>query len=321
MDVSLFFHCCVKQALEYNQVFEQPIKSNIISKFRQKQHLFINKAYSITQQIAKLYELLASNHIGYLNFSQYLSTETCKANGDNDEIHSLAQNIITTCSKLISDLKSEILISRVSQQNQEHREAIILLIEEYLKEICKFYVEQKSKQIKKNIKVRNISKLKPIPNEKEKLVQKNTSRLNINTSEEKTCVNEEESLKIQEINGDIIGFSSECDQLSTEDIQIFEAENEQLYNDLNILSDEIKQIENKVVQITELQNIFSEKILHQDKNLERVLVTLVGSTENVREANEQIRNAIQRNAGLRVWILFFLLVMSLTLIFLDWYNP
>ena len=43
-------------------------------------------------------------------------------------------------------------------------------------------------------------------------------------------------------------------------------------------------------------------------------------TENVKDANDQIREAIQRNAGLRVYILFFLLVMSFSLLFLHWYN-
>lgn len=47
---------------------------------------------------------------------------------------------------------------------------------------------------------------------------------------------------------------------------------------------------------------------------------MIGVNENVKDANEQIRQAIQRNAGLRVWVLFFLLVMSFTLLFLDWYN-
>lgn len=58
----------------------------------------------------------------------------------------------------------------------------------------------------------------------------------------------------------------------------------------------------------------------QKGDIERISTTVVGATENVREANEQIRQAIQRNAGLRAYVLFFLLVMSFTLLFLDWYN-
>lgn len=58
----------------------------------------------------------------------------------------------------------------------------------------------------------------------------------------------------------------------------------------------------------------------QKSDIERIVTTVVGATENIKDANEQIKQAIQRNAGLRVWVLFFLIVMSFTLLFLDWYN-
>jgi len=79
-------------------------------------------------------------------------------------------------------------------------------------------------------------------------------------------------------------------------------------------------MESKVVHIAELQELFTEKVLQQEKDIERISETVVGSTENMKSANEQIRQAMQRNAGLRVWMLFFLLVMSFSLLFLDWYN-
>jgi len=41
---------------------------------------------------------------------------------------------------------------------------------------------------------------------------------------------------------------------------------------------------------------------------------------SLKDGNEELRKAIQRNASIRVYILFFLLVMSFSLLFLDWYN-
>lgn len=114
----------------------------------------------------------------------------------------------------------------------------------------------------------------------------------------------------------------------------------QLYNELKGLSEEVEQIEKNVVDIAYLQDIFTEKVRQyinnvqpvfysiptsfqislQKTDIDRIANTVVGATENVKDANEQIKQAIQRNAGLRVWVLFFLIVMSLTLLFLDWYN-
>ncbi|XP_013109175.2 syntaxin-18 [Stomoxys calcitrans] len=107
--------------------------------------------------------------------------------------------------------------------------------------------------------------------------------------------------------------------LSPEDVQMFEEENVQLYHELQGLSEEVEAIEKNVVDIATLQDIFTEKVTLQQHNIERIINAVIGSTENVKDANEQIKQAIQRNAGLRVWSLFFLLVMSLSLLFLDWY--
>ncbi|KAH8383277.1 hypothetical protein KR009_007663 [Drosophila setifemur] len=109
------------------------------------------------------------------------------------------------------------------------------------------------------------------------------------------------------------------DPLSAEDVQLFEAENVHIYNFLQGVSEEVEQIGKNVVDIAQLQDIFTEKVAMQQHNIDRIVSAVVGSTENVKDANEQIRQATQRNAGLRVWSLFFLLVMSFSLLFLDWY--
>jgi len=82
----------------------------------------------------------------------------------------------------------------------------------------------------------------------------------------------------------------------------------------------VRNIESKAVRIAELQELFTEKILEQDQDLERIDTIAVNTTENIIDANTEIRSAIQTNAGLRVYILFFILVLSFTLLFLDWYN-
>ncbi|EDW15756.1 syntaxin-18 [Drosophila mojavensis] len=113
--------------------------------------------------------------------------------------------------------------------------------------------------------------------------------------------------------------NDEENALSAEDMQLFEAENVHIYNLLQGVSEEVEQIEKNVVDIAQLQDIFTEKVAMQQHNIERIVSAVVGTTENVKDANEQIRQATQRNAGLRVWSLFFLLVMSFSLLFLDWY--
>jgi len=93
-----------------------------------------------------------------------------------------------------------------------------------------------------------------------------------------------------------------------------------MFNDLNNLTEEVRRVEKGVVKIAQLQEIFTEKILEQEVSVDLLQTTAQGTTENVKDANEEIREAMKQNAGLRVWVLFFLLVLGFTLLFLDWYN-
>ncbi|KYN26625.1 PREDICTED: syntaxin-18 [Trachymyrmex cornetzi] len=319
MDVSSLFKASVKAVNLRNRDLGTPAAESQPRRARSKS-TFCVKAHAVVMQISKLREFLLENRKAYLNFSNYLSAAPHMTDAERDEIDLGAQRIMSTCSQLVKDLKREIAAStEITQQNIEHREIMLLLIEDYLKNVCKIYSEQKAMRVKKAMEMRRISRLQANqPSATKRSVLNAVDSVDDNDT--KNGSNESSPMKIQEINGDVNTMTYE-EELSAEDIQMFESENEQLYNELNTMTEEVKQIESKVVHIAELQEIFTEKVLDQDKDLDRLMTTVVGSTENVKEANEQIRQAIQRNAGLRVWILFFLLVISFSLLFLDWYNP
>lgn len=323
MDVSALFKASVKTVSLRNKALGITNNPRNLRKAKSKSAFFL-KARGVVAQISKLREFLLENRKAYLNFSNYLSNVPSMTDTDRDEIDVGAQKIMSTCSQLIKELRREIAGSEVSPQYLEHREIMLLLIEDYLKNVCKIYSEQKAMRVKRAMEIRKIAKLeldpkfcKRVKDETKKPSPKSGEKAE--DKENKVGSSDSSPMKIQEINGDTGTLMYE-EEISPEDAQLFEAENEQLYNELNTLTEEVKQIESKVVHIAELQEIFTEKVLDQDKDLDRLMTTVVGSTETVKEANEQIRQAIQRNAGLRVWILFFLLVMSFSLLFLDWYN-
>lgn len=321
MDVSALFKASVKAVNLRNKDLGAPVTESQPRRARGKS-AFCVKAHAVVTQVSKLREFLLENRKAYLNFSNYLPAAPHMTDAERDEIDLGAQRIMSTCSQLVKDLRREVAAStEITQQNVEHREIMLLLIEDYLKNVCKIYSEQKAIRVKRAMEMRRIARLQadfrsadpPSTTAAKRSVEKIVD-------ETRTDSSESSPMKIQEINGDVNTLMYE-EELSAEDVQMFESENEQLYNELNTLTEEVKQIESKVVHIAELQEIFTEKVLDQDKDLDRLMTTVVGSTDNVKEANEQIRQAIQRNAGLRVWILFFLLVISFSLLFLDWYNP
>ncbi|CAL4100074.1 unnamed protein product [Meganyctiphanes norvegica] len=109
-------------------------------------------------------------------------------------------------------------------------------------------------------------------------------------------------------------------EISSEERQMLEEENRHLYQELMSNQEEVKQITRQVVELSQMQDLLTENVDIQAHQIEEIQDTIMAATENVRSGNEQVREAMSKDAGFRVWILFFLIVMSFTILFLDWYN-
>lgn len=207
---------------------------------------------------------------------------------------------------------------------KEHRAAVLDFTEDYLKRVCKLYSEQRAIRVKRMVDKKRLSKLEPEPNTKsrESVSSEQVSPDPAKDSEEKP-VTEEYPEKIPAEAHPELGTWGDGrveDELSPEEIQMFEQENQRLVGEMNSLFDEVRQIEGKVVEISRLQEIFTEKVLQQEAEIDSIHQLVVGATENIKEGNEDIREAIKNNAGFRVWVLFFLVMCSFSLLFLDWYD-
>ncbi|XP_074640339.1 syntaxin-18-like [Tubulanus polymorphus] len=303
---------------------------------RQKSE-FSQKAKDLVGNISKLRDFLMEHRKNYVNAGNHLTNESNHMTDDErDRIDLDAQTFIQTCQETIRILRMEAFNNKISSQMKEHREAMFDLIQTYLKGICKIYSEQRAIRVKRAVDKKRISRLEPV----EKKVRHSRS---VEPSDSSTSVDSDttnSSLKnvdpIKTASPSIITppvkerppapkfipttFGEEEDELSPEEINAFEQENQQVYHEMNSIVDEVRQIEGKVVEISRLQEIFADKVLEQEGDINRIADTAVGTTENIKEGNEEIREAMKNNASFRVWILFFLVVLSFTLLFLDWYN-
>ncbi|XP_052590762.1 syntaxin-18 isoform X3 [Peromyscus californicus insignis] len=242
---------------------------------------------------------------------------------ERDQIDQDAQIFMKTCSEAIQQLRTEAHKEIHSQQVKEHRTAVLDFVEDYLKRVCKLYSEQRAIRVKRVVDKKRLSKLEPEPNTKRKEPPSEKASQNASQdSEEKPAAEELPEKPLAEAQPELgtWGDGRGEDELSPEEIQMFEQENQRLIGEMNSLFDEVRQIEGKVVEISRLQEIFTEKVLQQETEIDSIHQLVVGATENIKEGNEDIREAIKNNAGFRVWILFFLVMCSFSLLFLDWYD-
>ncbi|CAM4618769.1 unnamed protein product [Leuciscus chuanchicus] len=312
-DITLLFKASVKTVKTRNKALGL-IESNnrdepsAAKRPRQKERdrdSFSSRAREVICNISKLKEFLLQHRKDYVNAGSVLCSDVSRmTDSERDQIDQDAQIFMRTCADAISQLRSDMNRQLVSAQVKDHRAAVLDLIEAYLKGVCKLYSEQRAVRVKRVVDKKRLSRLEP-------------EQMN-NTHQSD---GEENSDKpVSDSNVDLWEENKVEDDLSPEEIQMFEQENQRLVGEMNSLLDEVRQIEGKVVEISRLQEIFSEKVLHQETEIDSIHELVVGATENVKEGNEDIREAIKNNAGFRVWILFFLVMCSFSLLFLDWYD-
>lgn len=222
---------------------------------------------------------------------------------------------------------------------------VLDMIEVYLKSVCNIYTSQKAIRVKRACEKQRLSRLAAsfssthsFPRTQVKATHLNSgsrtqveathsnfgSRTQVETDDDPlTAVSNRNNGRV---NPDLY---SEVDRsavqelvtFTPEEIQMYDKENNQLFDEMNAISDEVKTIGGKVVEIARLQEIFTEKVLQQEQDLNRLSSTVIESTESIKEGNDELREAMKKSAGFRVWVLFFIITLAFTVLFLDWYNP
>ncbi|KAF8773752.1 syntaxin-18-like [Argiope bruennichi] len=325
MDVTALFKACVKTLRTRNKAlgFDDKDKSSMVfSRGNKVKSDFAIKAREVTGTITRMRDFLLEHRKDYITMNYILHGSPSMTDSERDKIDSDAQAFMQMCVEVIKTLRQEVK-KTISAQLKEHQEAVVSLIDQYLKAVCKIYSGQKAIRVKQAVDRQKMLRLESDFRKQKLKESEDEKRPELKTIEETNDINlEKESLQNSSYSPSDFSTDLSPDvDFSPEELQMFEEENQRLYEDMNTLVDEVREIEGKVVEIGRLQEILSEKVLQQDQDINRIADTVMGTTENIKEGNEELREAMKKNAGFRVYILFFLIVLSFSLLFLDWYSP
>ncbi|EDM00015.1 syntaxin 18, isoform CRA_c [Rattus norvegicus] len=305
VDITLLFRASVKTVKTRNKALGVAVgggadgsRDELFRRSPRPKGDFSSRAREVISHIGKLRDFLLEHRKEYINaYSHTMSEYGRMTDTERDQIDQDAQIFMRTCKDAIQQLRTE--------------------------GVCKLYSEQRAIRVKRVVDKKRLSKLEPEPHTKRKEPASEKSSHNASQdSEEKPAAEDLPEKPLAESQPELgtWGDGKGEDELSPEEIQMFEQENQRLIGEMNSLFDEVRQIEGKVVEISRLQEIFTEKVLQQETEIDSIHQLVVGATENIKEGNEDIREAIKNNAGFRVWILFFLVMCSFSLLFLDWYD-
>lgn len=228
MDVTTLFKACVKTVKVTNKSLgvQQDTKLNSILKSPSKD-AHLSKAKEVLKHVKSLQQFLMENKAAYLNVINYLSTNKIMSEVDREHVDEQAEKIISACTGMIQDYKKDISQLPCSKQKKEHYQNVVESLESYLKVVSKIYTEAKAVRVKRVIDTHKLSKL-----ETENVGAKEPQIFRDFTNN--SSLPEADNLQTS-----LNSTSSYEEQLSPEDMQMFEQENEHLFNELNSISDEV----------------------------------------------------------------------------------
>ncbi|EPS69472.1 hypothetical protein M569_05295 [Genlisea aurea] len=102
--------------------------------------------------------------------------------------------------------------------------------------------------------------------------------------------------------------------------QLIDDETRALQVELAGMLDAVGVTETKMIEMSALNHLLSTHVLQQAQQIEHLYEQAVEATKNVELGNKELSEAIGRNSSSRTFLLLFLLVLTLSLLFLDWYN-
>ena len=95
-------------------------------------------------------------------------------------------------------------------------------------------------------------------------------------------------------------------------------ENAELLSSLSSDLDAMKVAESKASEVAQLLSLFHSKVLQQSEQIDRIEDATITSTAFVERGVDQLRKAASKGASFRLMVLFMILTLSFSLLFLDY---
>ncbi|KAI9597485.1 hypothetical protein BDF19DRAFT_435239 [Syncephalis fuscata] len=315
---------------------------------RDKMDTFMLEAYRIADHIESLEQLLITSRRGYLARATQLGSgggrsqiggAMAMTEAERDEIDQQAKGIIRGCADRISRLEQAVkdaapsmgvtlarqLLSTMGgavdatmteaayeQQIRAHRGAVTWWLNKRLVDVSSLQREQQELRLRREIE-RQRSSLRT----QSQWSTSNTN--NNNNNNNKTTDATTDSASSPSLFEDERMVEKTLD-LTPEQQQLLEDENRELAQSLESTLNQVKEAERAILEIAELQNQLMSHVAAQAKETEQLYEEAVATTDRVREGNLQLAEAGRRSADTRKWVLLFLILASLVLLFLDWYD-
>lgn len=288
----------------FDKVKMAKVMESLILRRPQQKSPFTQEAIKILESIRTLQNFIVNHKKDYMD--RHRTTEQ-----DRDNIEHEVGALVKACREQIEILKNSIESKERKRQavtwlgvqgdaaNAEdiaHKHGVVLILSEHLHSITALFDQLRAARFREVID-------RTMPRQMQHLQSKlNSSEMSISNDPKDTEV-------IQQNQAPTKGIQQQLDE-ETQALQV------ELIN----VIDTVQETERKMLEMSALNHVFSTHVLRQAQQIECLYEQAVEATQNVKEGNKELTKAIERNSSSRTFLLLFLVVLPLSLLFLDWYQ-
>lgn len=288
----------------FDKVKMAKVMESLILRRPQQKSPFTQEAIKILESIRTLQNFIVNHKKDYMD--RHRTTEQ-----DRDNIEHEVGALVKACREQIEILKNSIESKERKRQavtwlgvqgdaaNAEdiaHKHGVVLILSEHLHSITALFDLLRAARFREVID-------RTMPRQMQHLQSKlNSSEMSISNDPKDTEV-------IQQNQAPTKGIQQQLDE-ETQALQV------ELIN----VIDTVQETERKMLEMSALNHVFSTHVLRQAQQIECLYEQAVEATQNVKEGNKELTKAIERNSSSRTFLLLFLVVLPLSLLFLDWYQ-
>jgi len=198
---------------------------------QRKQHArrddFSRRAKDVVNDLAKLTDFLNRHYKDYVDVLQ----SSALTDAERDKIDAAAQHIIKTCAQQANALKKCLDDGGGGGQVDDHRKQIVRYVEWRLKCVSRLFAEIRGQRSQRYAVYENVSKLSNLTHGLDDRPKESPSSVTAAAAAAATV--DYEATKRQ--------YDAWAeDELSPEELQMFEAENIEMFNELNQMSNEVR---------------------------------------------------------------------------------
>eukprot|EP00033_Pygsuia_biforma_P004051 GCRY01004439.1.p1 GENE.GCRY01004439.1~~GCRY01004439.1.p1 ORF type:complete len:287 (+),score=54.05 GCRY01004439.1:166-1026(+) len=107
---------------------------------------------------------------------------------------------------------------------------------------------------------------------------------------------------------------------AAEKLEMFEEESHSLLNSLACLHDQTTELQASIHNIAFLQSVLSAKLMQQEESIHHIHQETIHTRVNLDKGNAELQSAAKQKAGARFFFVIFMVLASLCLLFLDWFQ-